>query len=64
LLNWATEVVRRYPGRFFGIVSPDPTSIMACLRTIERAVKEHGFEAVKAVKIEPFVLPQPASAAC
>jgi len=55
-VEWVADVVGQYPGRFFGIVSPDPTDIMRCLRTIERAVREHGF---KAVKIEPFVWGKP-----
>jgi predicted TIM-barrel fold metal-dependent hydrolase len=53
---WVAEVCARHPGRFFGIVSPDPRDIMACLRTIERCVREHGF---KAVKIEPFLWGKP-----
>ena len=55
-LEWTAEVVARHPDRFFGIVSPDPTDIMACRRTIERAVRGHGF---KAVKIEPFLWGKP-----
>ena len=55
-LEWAAEVVALHPGRFFGIVSPDPTAIMPCLRTIERAVLGHGF---KAVKVEPFLWGKP-----
>jgi hypothetical protein len=55
-LEWAADVVARHPGRFFGIVCPDPTPIMPCLRTIERAVRDHGF---KAVKIEPFLWGKP-----
>ncbi len=54
--EWVAEVLARYPGRFFGIVSPDPTRIMPCLGTIDRAVREHGF---KAVKIEPFLWGKP-----
>src|SRR5213080_4232031 len=49
---WVAETCARWPGRFFGMVSPDPRDIMACLRTIETCVREHGF---KAVKLEPFV---------
>jgi uncharacterized protein len=55
-LEWTARVVAEWPQRFFGIVSPDPTDIMACLRTIERAVREYGF---KAVKIEPFLWDRP-----
>jgi predicted TIM-barrel fold metal-dependent hydrolase len=55
-LHWVADTCARYPGRFFGIVSPDPSNIMACLRTIESAVREHGF---KAVKIEPFLWGKP-----
>jgi hypothetical protein len=55
-LGWLGEVIARYPGRFFGIVSPDPTNIMACLRTIERAVRDHR---CKAVKVEPFLWGKP-----
>jgi len=55
-LEWTARVVARWPERFFGIVSPDPTDIMACLRTLERAVREYGF---KAVKIEPFLWDRP-----
>jgi hypothetical protein len=55
-LEWTAEVVARHPDRFFGIVSPDPTDIMACRRTIARAVREHGF---KAVKIEPLLWGKP-----
>jgi hypothetical protein len=55
-LEWTARVVQRWPRRFFGIVSPDPTDIMACVRTIERAVREYGF---KAVKIEPFLWNRP-----
>ena len=50
------EAVAAHPTRFFGILSPDPTAIMACLRRIERAVVRHGF---KAVKIEPFLWNKP-----
>jgi uncharacterized protein len=50
------EAVSAHPTRFFGILSPDPTDIMACLRSIERAVVGHGF---KAVKIEPFLWNKP-----
>src|SRR5881397_1052486 len=53
---WVAETCARWPGRFFGMVSPDPRDIMACLRTIETCVREHGF---KAVKIEPFVWGKP-----
>ena len=55
-IAWVAEVCGRYPDRFFGIVCPDPTNIMACVRTIERCVTEHGF---KAVKIEPFLWAKP-----
>ena len=55
-LEWTAAVMADHPGRFFGIVSPDPTAIMPCLRTIERAVREYGF---KAVKIEPFLWGKP-----
>jgi predicted TIM-barrel fold metal-dependent hydrolase len=55
-LEWVAETVARHPGRFFGIVSPDPTDTMACLRTIDRAVRDHAF---KAVKIEPFLWRKP-----
>src|SRR5262245_39422951 len=51
-LAWVAETCRQHPARFFGIVCPDPRDIMACLRTIERAVRDHGF---KGVKIEPFL---------
>jgi uncharacterized protein len=54
--EWVADTCRRYPTRFFGIVSPDPTDIMACLRTIERCVQEHAF---KAVKIEPLLWGKP-----
>ncbi len=54
--DWVAEVSARHPGRFFAMVSPDPTHVMKCLRTIERYVKEHGF---KAVKIEPFLWGKP-----
>jgi len=53
---WVAETCARYPGRFFGMVSPDPRDIMPCLRTIETCVREYGF---KAVKIEPFVWGKP-----
>src|SRR5947208_15539250 len=39
---WVAETCARWPGRFFGMVSPDPRDIMACLRTIETCVREHG----------------------
>jgi hypothetical protein len=55
---WVAEVMARWPGRFFGMVSPDPTDVMACLRTIERWVGTPGF---KAVKIEPFLWGKPPS---
>jgi hypothetical protein len=58
---WVAEVVARWPGRFFGMVTPDPTDIMACLRTIERCVREYGF---KAVKIEPFLWGRPPTDRC
>ena len=54
--DWVADVCDRHPGRFFGIVSPDPTDIMGCLRLIERCVRERGF---KAVKIEPFLWGKP-----
>jgi len=54
--GWVAETCARYPGRFFGMVSPDPRNVMACLRTIESCVRDHGF---KAVKIEPFVWGKP-----
>ena len=54
--EWVAATAARYPGRFFGIVSPDPTDIMGCLRTIEHCVREYGF---KAVKIEPFLWGKP-----
>jgi predicted TIM-barrel fold metal-dependent hydrolase len=53
---WVAEVSRAHPDRFFGVVCPNPTDIMACLRTIERYVREHRF---KAVKIEPFLWGKP-----
>jgi uncharacterized protein len=55
-MAWVAETCRRFPDRFFGIVSPDPTQIMTCVRSIEVAVREHGF---KAVKIEPFLWGKP-----
>jgi hypothetical protein len=55
-LAWLAEVMARHPGRFFGIASPDPTDVMGCLRTIERAVRDHG---CRAVKIEPFLWGRP-----
>jgi hypothetical protein len=55
-IAWVAEVCRRHPDRFFGIVCPDPTHILPCLRTIETTVREHGF---KAVKIEPFLWGKP-----
>jgi hypothetical protein len=55
-LAWVGDTMTRYPGRFFGIVSPDPTDIMGCLRTIDRGVREIG---CKAVKIEPFLWGKP-----
>ena len=55
-LELVAGTVRAHPTRFFGIVSPDPTAIMACLGTIERAVRDYGF---KAVKIEPFLWDKP-----
>ncbi len=33
---WGAESCAPYPGRFFGIVSPDSRNIMACLRSRER----------------------------
>ena len=54
--EWVAETCARHPGRFFGMVSPDPRNPMACVRAIERAVRDHGF---KAVKIEPFVWGKP-----
>src|SRR5438034_11567806 len=45
--GWVAETCARYPGRFFGMVSPDPRNVMACLRTIESCVRDHGFKAVK-----------------
>ena len=36
-IEWVAEICARHPTRFFGIASPDPTDIMACLRTIESA---------------------------
>src|SRR5207253_2876513 len=54
--GWVAETCARYPGRFFGMVSPDPRDVMASLRTIESCVRDHGF---KAVKIEPFVWGKP-----
>src|SRR5262245_10275533 len=32
-LALVADTVTRHPDRFFGIVSPDPTDIMGCLRT-------------------------------
>jgi len=55
-IAWVAETCRRWPARFFGIVCPNPTDIMACLRTIDTCVREHGF---KAVKIEPFLWGKP-----
>src|SRR5215510_15235381 len=55
-IAWVVEVCRQWPGRFFGIACPNPTNIMACLRTIETCVREHGF---RAVKIEPFLWGKP-----
>lgn len=55
-VEWVAEICARHPTRAFGIASPDPTNIMACLRTIDTCVKEHGF---KAVKIEPFLWGRP-----
>jgi hypothetical protein len=54
--EWVAETCARYPGRFFGMASPDPRRIAPCLRAIEKCVKEYGF---KAVKIEPFVWGKP-----
>jgi hypothetical protein len=54
--DWVAEACARHPGRFFGIVAPDPTDIMRCLRTIETSVRDLGF---KAVKIEPFLWGRP-----
>src|SRR5438093_13324959 len=54
--EWVAETCAGYPGRFFGMASPDPRNIMACLRTIETCVREYGF---RAVKIEPFVWGKP-----
>src|SRR6058998_3854020 len=53
---WVAETCARWPGRFFGMVCPDPRDVMACLRTIETCVREYGF---KAVKVEPFVWGKP-----
>jgi predicted TIM-barrel fold metal-dependent hydrolase len=54
--RWVAEVCARWPGRFFGIASPDPRDVMGCLRGIETCVREYGF---KAVKIEPFLWGKP-----
>src|SRR3989442_15650690 len=49
---WVAETCARWPGRSFGMVSPDPRDLMACLRTIETCGREDGFNAVK---IERFL---------
>ena len=54
--RWVADVCARWPGRFFGIASPDPRDIMKCQRSIETSVREYGF---KAVKIEPFLWGKP-----
>jgi predicted TIM-barrel fold metal-dependent hydrolase len=54
--RWVADTCARWPGRFFGMASPDPRHIMTALRTIETGVREYGF---KAVKLEPFVWGKP-----
>src|SRR5436309_14591466 len=43
---WVAETCARWPGRFFGMVSPAPRDILGCLRTIETCVREYGLQAV------------------
>jgi uncharacterized protein len=37
------DMMARYPGRFFGAVTIDPTGIMKSVRQLERGVREYGF---------------------
>src|SRR5438552_16722825 len=44
---WVAETCARWPGRFFGMVSPDPRDIMACLRPIDTRVRDDRLNAVE-----------------
>ncbi len=55
------DIIKRYPGRFYGCAAIDPTGMMKAVRQVERAFHQFGF---RSIWIMPALVGLPPNHAC